>query len=84
MVGLLGCVLGREQHVRVVRQHDRLVRIELLEGRDELRRGRVGGLPARHDPDRPHGLRERLEEQPVSLACDDGDDAALDARGRDE
>src|SRR5438046_2150799 len=74
---LLGGVLGGKPHVRVVRQEDRLFRLDLLERRNELRSRRVRGLPAGDDADRPDRLGERLEQPPVPLPRDDCDDSAL-------
>ena len=84
-VGVRGRVLGGEEDVRVVREHDRLVaRRATATAREQVGGRRVHRLAALDDADR--AVRgEALEQPPVAVARDDGDDArrrALRGAGR--
>src|SRR5205823_11142517 len=81
---LLDGVLRGEPHVRVVRQDDRLVCLQLLDRGQELGGRRVRRLTTGDDADRPDRLGERLEETPVPLPRHHRDDPAPRTRGRDE
>ena len=81
-VGVRGRVLGRQEHVRVVRQDHRLVGVERLHGREQVCRRRVHRLPALDDRERADVLREALEEPAVPVSRDDGDDAGRRALRR--
>ena len=64
-------LLGREDHVLVVREHDGLGRRKRLDRLDDVGGRRVHRLPALDDR-----RAEALEQPPVAAAGADGDDAA--------
>ncbi len=64
-------LLGGEDDVLVVREHDRLRCGQRLDRGDDVRGGRVHGLPALDA-----GRSQALEEPAVPVAGTDGDDAA--------
>ena len=75
-------MLGGEEDVRVVREDHGFVGVERLHGSDEVGGRRVHRLPALDDGERSDVSCEALEEAPVALARDDGDDAGGRALGR--
>ena len=61
-------MLGREDDVRVVRQHDHLLRVERLHRAEQVGGRRVHRLAALDDSDRPDALCELQEEVSVTIA----------------
>ena len=64
LFGEIGRLLGGEDHVRVVRQHDDRLRIRALDRGDELGRRRVHRLPALDDLRAP-GVLSKSERLPA-------------------
>ena len=81
---LLGRMLRCEPHVRVVREDDRLVRLELLEAPRRARpwTGSPSGRPRRRGSSPTPSAR--VSNNARFPACDHRDDSALRARGRHE